>query len=305
MDRRELIKAVALIALAADARRLAAAETRAAKKPDSPAQTLQEQNYATSPSALPDEVAQTFVLVHGAWHGAWAWNEVKKLLEAAGHRVFVPTLTGVGERVKEGGSNVDVATHADDIGRLLGDKKLDDVVLVAHSYAGLPASLAADRDPQRIRQLIFLDALVPEPGRSAAAGIPADRLKEIEKMLIDGYRLPPPAPAELGIPDYDEELTATVKTQLTTMPWKTLSQPMPALGPGYNEVEKVFIHCEYNRLPGPLKGTELARAAGWPIFPLRTGHDAMLTEPMGTAALLRFIAKPAAPQRAASVAKTS
>ena len=110
----------------------------------------------------------TFLLVHGAWHSGRCWDRVVPLLESAGHRVFAPSLTGFGDKAHLLSPEVGLDTHIDDIAGLIEDNALDEVVLVGHSYAGLVISSVANRLPQRIAHLVYLDAMVPEDGETAA-----------------------------------------------------------------------------------------------------------------------------------------
>ena len=102
----------------------------------------------------------TFVLVHGAWHGSWCWKRVRKALQDQGHQVFTPTLTGLAERSHLLSPSVNLDTHIDDVVNLIRWEELSDVVLCGHSYAGAVISGVADRIPERIRSLVYLDAFL-------------------------------------------------------------------------------------------------------------------------------------------------
>jgi pimeloyl-ACP methyl ester carboxylesterase len=104
----------------------------------------------------------TYVLVHGAWHDERSWDRVAPLLTARGHRVFAPSLTGHGDKAHLLGPDVGLTTHTEDVVDLILDHALNDVVLVGHSYAGMVISGAANRIPERISRLVYLDA--PSPG---------------------------------------------------------------------------------------------------------------------------------------------
>jgi len=106
----------------------------------------------------------TFVLVHGAWHGGWCWKRVAALLRQAGHEVFAPTLTGLGERAHLMSNAIDLHTHIRDILGVLQWEELADVVLCGHSYGGMVISGVADRVPEKLRSLVYLDAFVPDNG---------------------------------------------------------------------------------------------------------------------------------------------
>src|SRR5271169_3209137 len=114
----------------------------------------------------------TYVLVHGAWHGSWCWKRVRKALQAAGHEVFTPTLTGVGERSHLGSTSVSLSTHTADVVNLIRWEELSDVILCGHSYGGCVISGVADRIPDRIGALVYLDAFVLENGQSLHDALP-------------------------------------------------------------------------------------------------------------------------------------
>ena len=108
----------------------------------------------------------TFVIVHGAWSGGHAWRWVRPRLRAAGHEVFTPALTGLGERSHLASAQVDLDTHIQDVLGVLEFEDLDQVVLVGHSSGGMVITGVADRAPQRLAQLVYLDAEVPADGQS-------------------------------------------------------------------------------------------------------------------------------------------
>ncbi|HPU51421.1 MAG TPA: alpha/beta fold hydrolase, partial [Burkholderiaceae bacterium] len=103
-----------------------------------------------------------FVLVHGAWHGGWCWADVTAFLQAAGHRVFAPSLTGLADRAHLFGGQVTLATHVEDVVRLIEFERLDGCVLVGHSYGGNVITGVADRLRERVRHYVYLDAVVPD-----------------------------------------------------------------------------------------------------------------------------------------------
>ena len=126
----------------------------------------------------------TFVLVHGAWHGSWCWKRVRKALQDQGHQVFTPTLTGIAERSHLLSPTVNLDTHIDDVVNLIRWEELSDVVLCGHSYGGAVISGVADRIPDRIRSLVYLDAFLLEDGESLH-----DLLSEGQRQQqLDGNR---------------------------------------------------------------------------------------------------------------------
>src|SRR5882757_4601722 len=112
--------------------------------------------------------AKTFVLVHGAWHGGWCWRRVSDLLEKKGHKVFSPTMTGLGSCSHLLSKDVNLTTHITDIANFIKWENLSDIVLVGHSYAGIIISGVAEQMSDKISSIVFLDAFMPENGDSLA-----------------------------------------------------------------------------------------------------------------------------------------
>jgi pimeloyl-ACP methyl ester carboxylesterase len=109
---------------------------------------------------------RTFVLVPGAWHGGWCWRDVAAMLRSAGHTVYTATQTGLGERSHLLSRNITVDTFVDDVANLIRWEQIEQVVLVGHSFGGLSISGVADRMPERLRQLVYLDSLILEDGQT-------------------------------------------------------------------------------------------------------------------------------------------
>lgn len=234
----------------------------------------------------------TFLLVHGAWHTGQAWDRVVPLLD--GHRVLTPTLTGYGETAHLLGPEVGMHTHADDVVRLILAEDLHDVVLVGHSYAGLVISHAANQVPDRIAQLVYLDAMVPEDGDTAADVMPqAKKVIDLALRSESGFRVPPlPETAEgrFGVTDPDD--LAWLRQMLSDQPVGALRQRVRLDDPAARAIPRVHIHCTdvpegCSRRPVP----ELQRN-GQPeiVWELPTGHDCMITAPADLAHLLLRLA---------------
>src|ERR1019366_8997547 len=118
-------------------------------------------------------IMSTYLLVHGAWHGSWCWKRVRSALQAMGHEFFTPTLTGVSDRSHLLSPHFDLETHINDVANLIRWEELSDVVLCGHSYGGAVISGVADRIPERVGALVYLDAFVLENGQSLHAVLPA------------------------------------------------------------------------------------------------------------------------------------
>ncbi|WP_328644372.1 alpha/beta hydrolase [Amycolatopsis sp. NBC_00348] len=226
----------------------------------------------------------TFLLVHGAWHSGRSWDRVVPLLEAAGHRAFAPSLTGYGDKAHLLTPDVGLGTHVDDIAGLIEDEQLDDVVLVGHSYAGMVVSGAANRVPERIAHLVYLDAMVPEDGETAIDVMPIS--KQLVDAAVDGWRVPPlpelPPPLGLfGVTDPDD--VAWLRSMLSDQPVRCLTEPVRLDDPAVRAIPRTHIHCVAGRPEGI---TRRPVPAGERVRELPTGHDCMITMPAELAGLL-------------------
>ncbi|MDT0401269.1 alpha/beta fold hydrolase [Streptomyces edwardsiae] len=239
----------------------------------------------------------TFLLVHGAWHSGRSWERVVPLLETAGHRVFAPSLTGHGDKVHLAGPGVGLDTHVDDVVRLITEEDLDDVVLVGHSYAGLVISSTANRVPERVAHLVYLDAMVPEDGESAIDVQPGTRrLVELAERSESGWRVPPlpeqPAPFGLfGVTDPAD--VAWLRGTLSDQPVGCLRQPVRLDDPAVDAIPRTHIHnvgatpAGIVRRPVPPVQPNGTAAQVWE---LPTGHDCMITMPAELTGLLLKLA---------------
>jgi pimeloyl-ACP methyl ester carboxylesterase len=238
-----------------------------------------------------DRDRRTFVLVHGAWHGGWCWAEVRAILEARGHRVFTPTQTGLGERSHLLSREITLDVFVEDVAGVIAFERLQDVVLVGHSFGGLAISGVADRMPDRLRHLVYLDSMLVENGQSPfdtlSDEVVAGRIMASEETS-GGVSLPFPKPKSLGI--LTEADAAKIEGRLTPHPVSTYRSPLHLANPVTNGVAATYIVCT-DPVYVPLAASrDLARAKGIPTIDLATGHDAMITAPDATAQLLIDIA---------------
>ncbi|HEY3502513.1 MAG TPA: alpha/beta fold hydrolase [Actinocatenispora sp.] len=211
----------------------------------------------------------TFVLVAGAWHGGWCWEHVTVRLRAAGHTVRTPTLSGMSGTPDPA---VGLHTHADDLVRLLCDEDLGDVVLVGHSYAGLVVREAADRVPERVARLVLLDAWAGRDGVSLDDLAPPPFAGWVERNTGDGLIAVPPA-RMVGVTDPAQ--VAWLEARLVPQPRRTFAEPTRLTG-AVDGIDCRAIVCT------PDNGMPFGRWAadfGWPVTPIATGHDAMVTAP--------------------------
>lgn len=237
---------------------------------------------ASTAGAQPSRArSTTFVLVHGAWHGGWCWTKLAPLLRAAGHQVFSPTLTGLGERAHQLGPDVDLAAHVQDIVDVLEYEDLNDVVLVGHSYGGMVIAGAAASAASRVGQLVYLDAFLPDDGKSV------QDYCHLAPTRDDGWRVPSPAtPQQFGITN--EADAAWVAHRLRDQSLKTFTQPvhMPRT---VAAPRQTFIQC--TEWPWFVEAAERSKQQGYRYHALLSaGHDAMLSEPERLAGLLIALA---------------
>ncbi|GGN31043.1 alpha/beta fold hydrolase [Streptomyces fuscichromogenes] len=229
----------------------------------------------------------TYLLVHGAWHSGECWERVVPLLTAAGHRVYAPSLTGHGEKAGLLGPDVGLDTHVADVVGLIKDEDLTDVVLVGHSYAGLVVSWAANEVPDRVGHLVYLDAMVPEHGETAADIQPVTR-DLIDRALASdsGWRVPPlpEMPPPYGLFGVTEAADlAWLRTMLYDQSVRTFQQPVRLDDPAVRTIPRTHIHCLANVPEGVVRRPVPATERVWE---LPTGHDCMITMPAGLAGLL-------------------
>ncbi|MBB4931228.1 pimeloyl-ACP methyl ester carboxylesterase [Lipingzhangella halophila] len=230
----------------------------------------------------------TFVLIHGAWHGGWAWQRVVSRLRAAGHEAHAPTLTGLSDRAHTLHPQVGLSTHIQDVVAHIEAHDLRDVVLVGHSYAGQVVTGVADRIPERLATRVYLDAFVGEDGEAAIDLLPetvAGHYRESVGGPGFGWLIPVRSLTVLGVAD--EADLAWLTPRLTPHPWLTYTEPLRLTGD--DRVAAVFVECtDWMGVFAPQ--ARRAAARGWPTAELATGHEAMVTAPAELARTLLQIA---------------
>lgn len=231
----------------------------------------------------------TFVLIHGGGHGGWCYQRVTRLLAAAGHTVYSPTLTGSGDRLHLLNADVDLQMHVTEVANLLYYEDLRDVILVGHSIGGMVAKGAADRTADRIGKVVYLDS--PQ-GRTAAEALPFD--VRAGSRVVDGVELVLLPSEELlgffGVTDPED--VAWALPRLTPHPWKCFDQELTlqnelatAAIPRYLIVAKSSVDLGVHP-PELLAG---ARSEGR-LWEIDGGHDLMITAPAAVADSLTQIA---------------
>jgi pimeloyl-ACP methyl ester carboxylesterase len=223
----------------------------------------------------------TYVFVAGGGWGGFIWRAVASGLREQGHEVFTPTLTGVGERVHLASPQIDLELHVQDILGVLEYEDLHEVILVGHSYGGLVITGVAERVPERLAQLAYLDGLVPQDGQSGwDVTDPALRARIEERVRArgDGWRLlpPPDAPA-----------------RLTAHPFKPLTQPLTMKNPAAARLPHTFVCCTQTQTGRLTLDPIVARvrAEGWRYYEVEADHMAMVSAPMAIVKILLEIAE--------------
>ncbi|HEY3911872.1 MAG TPA: alpha/beta fold hydrolase [Stellaceae bacterium] len=227
----------------------------------------------------------TFLLVPGAWLGGWCWRYVAADLRTAGHTVIPATLTGLGERAHLLSRAIDLTTHVSDIVGLFHHRDLHEVILVGHSYGGMVITAVAERVPDRICRLVYLDASVPRDGESnddVIGPTMAAQLGASAAVDGEGWRVPP-APYVVGRLS-DHCLRAWVGARLTPHPLRPFGEPVQLRSPEAAELPRAFIQTTQSKLYDRLSNR--ARVAGWSCREIGGGHYAMFTQPKVVASAL-------------------
>ena len=221
---------------------------------------------------------KTFVLVHGAWHGGWCWRRVSDLLEAKGHKVFTPTLTGLGERSHLMRAGIDISTHATDVVNLMKWERLSGVVLCGHSYGGMVISLVAEQMAEKIASIVFLDAFVPENGDTMEA-LTSDAVRETLKAAA--------ARGDLGVPQrsaaaflVNQKDQAWVDSLTGPQPIGTMTETLKLTGAREKIGKKSYIRAGAYPNPGFDKALARVKAdKSWRTYDVPCGHDVMVDMP--------------------------
>jgi pimeloyl-ACP methyl ester carboxylesterase len=235
-------------------------------------------------------MGMTFVVAHGAWSGGWAWRKLRAALRGRGHELVVPTYTGQGARVHLAHPGIDLETHIADLLGVLQFEDLRDVILLGHSYGGMVATAVADRAPERIAHLVYLDAFVPRDGQSAfdlQSEEARTQRREEAQRLGGGWRIPPsPIP-----PDTSPADVAWASARRVPQPIRTFEQPIRLNG-SVERLPRTYIYCKRAaRGDGFRPFAERAKSeAGWQYFEMDASHSPQITAPEALATLLDQIA---------------
>ncbi len=233
----------------------------------------------------------TYLLVHGAFHGGWCWKRVAQTLRIAGQEVFTPTLTGLGEREHLISPEIGLDTHIQDISELLEFEDLNDVILVGHSYGGMVITGVAEKYPERVAQLVYLDAFVAGDGQALIDFFPPDmaaNFKERTSLEGGGYMLPPSPPELFGVTKAED--LAWVKPRLVPQPFKTYLDPIKISNAASAKIPHIYIYCKHPRSLLEQFVERILTDKSWRYFEITAGHDAMIVEPEQVSNLLLKLA---------------
>jgi pimeloyl-ACP methyl ester carboxylesterase len=234
-------------------------------------------------------MAATFVLVHGGWHGGWCWRRVSDLLQKTGHKVFTPTMTGLGERCHLIDPKINLATHITDIVNVIKWEGLKDIVLVGHSYGGMIISGIAEQAGDAIGAIVFLDAFVPESGDSLAAKASQPVREQIAALEQKGEHAMKPVPA--AVFRVNEKDRSWVDAMCTPHPLATLTDKIALTGAHEKIAKKAYIRAKgYPSVPFDGYHDKLKATAGWRVYEVPCGHDVMVDMPERLAEILMEVA---------------
>ena len=242
----------------------------------------------------------TYVLVPGAWLGGWAWRDVAARLRAAGHDVYPITLTGLGERVHLARPEIDLETHIADVVNTITWNDLDDVILAGHSYAGTVVTGVADRFPERVSQLVYVDSAPLGDGMAMTDLCPPDALAALLQTVEEsgeGWLFPFPGfeflAEDSSIAGLGEREQAAISARANPHPWATYTQPLrlehAVEEPPYRQV---LIACDEMRglVAAGVPQIAVMASPPWHYLELETGHWPMFSAPEELAKLLDGLA---------------
>jgi pimeloyl-ACP methyl ester carboxylesterase len=227
-----------------------------------------------------------YVLVPGAWLGGWAWDEVAETLRAAGQSVFAVTLSGLAERHDAEAAKVGQAQHVADIVSVVEENELRDVVLVGHSYSGIPVGQAAALIGDRLRQVVYVDSNVATDGQSFIDSWSDEGRAWVEGQIAETGGFWPPLTAEDYVgQDLSDEAVATILEGSTPHPGLAISEPAQLVRP-ISELPTTYIKCLMDGAEPTSNVRELLKSPTWDLVRLPTGHWPMFSQPSDLAKVL-------------------
>ena len=231
-----------------------------------------------------------FLLIHGAWHGGWVWNEISDILRYQRYSVSTPTLTGLGEKKHLLSSKITIETFIEDVVNHIIFENLNDIILVGHSFAGSVISGVADRLKDRIQKLIYFDSMILIDGQKPFDITPKETVEqriELAKKFGNNISIPAPSADAFGV--FDIKKSLLLEEKLTPHPLSAFQSKLILKNEVGNGIPLSYIFCTKPVYKSLESSREIVRKMKWPIFELNAGHDAMLTHPKETLNLLMKI----------------
>ena len=231
-----------------------------------------------------------FLLIHGAWHGGWVWNEISDILRYQRYSVSTPTLTGLGEKKHLLSSKITIETFIEDVVNHIIFENLNNIILVGHSFAGSVISGVADKLKDRIQKLIYFDAMILIDGQKPFDITPKETVEqriELAKKLGNNISIPAPSADAFGV--FDIKKSLLLEEKLTPHPLSAFQSKLILKNEVGNGIPLSYIFCTKPVYKSLESSREVVRKMKWPIFELNAGHDAMLTHPKETLNLLMKI----------------
>ncbi|GAB3568535.1 alpha/beta fold hydrolase [Amycolatopsis endophytica] len=219
----------------------------------------------------------TYVLVHGGWRGGWVYQPLATMLRARGHVVYTPSLSGSAEHSHRLNGDITLSTHVEDLVNLIKWEQLDDIVLVGHSYGGMVITGAADRERRHVRGLVYLDAVVPSPGKSMVEDYPAWRTAFVEAASGNRGLYMDPLPASFfGVRPENQKLVDELSTPF---PLATAIEKLAFSPETLENLPKTFVLAEGWDANPYVINKGLAEDPAWSFHTVPVGHDLMLDAP--------------------------
>jgi pimeloyl-ACP methyl ester carboxylesterase len=228
-------------------------------------------------TAHAEPAQKTFVLIHGTWHGGWCWRRVADALELKGHKVYAPSLTGVGDRSHLLTKDVNLTTHVDDVVNLVKWEDLKDIVLVGHSSAGFVITQAAEQIGPSVASIVYLDAFVPQPGDNLISLANPGPRKALEDAVARGDLAAKPVPAAAF--KVNEKDRAWVDAKCTPHPLAAVVEKVTGAGAREKIARKTYVRSGFE---SPVFDQTLAKlkvTPGWKTYEVSSGHDVMIDMP--------------------------
>jgi pimeloyl-ACP methyl ester carboxylesterase len=237
----------------------------------------------------PNMEPRSFVLVHPAWHGGWVWKKVSRRLRERRHVALTPTLTGLGERSHLAHAEIGLEVHVTDVVNVLTYEDLRDVILVGHSSSGAVITGVADRAPERVAHVVYVDAFVPEDGQAVIELVMPERRRALEELVRTeggGWLLPrfAPPPWETIVRDMwgvtDDDDVRWMLDRLGPTPFRHLTEPVRRTNAAAEKLPRTYIRCRQYPNPRFDRHAEMARqTAQWRYRELPSSHHPPITMP--------------------------